>query len=218
MKSKIPCEPGPAPLMKLAQATGLCGGVLVPSVLKPPPARSFSRLGSRPAFIMRSDSRGSMPSMPMTITFLPRLRETWLPRAEPVVAHAQPGGADGAGGGRGRALQQGPAVHLRDGCISHQTTSCQGLFAFAGGLARRRRPRSAPCRPCSRGRPRRTSHSTVGADVDQARVLALRSGGCRRGCRARATGRRSGRRSRPSCWRGRRASVVRPIAVSHETR
>ena len=36
MKSKIPCEPGPAPLMKLAQATGLCGGMLVPSLRKPP--------------------------------------------------------------------------------------------------------------------------------------------------------------------------------------
>ena len=80
MKSKIPCEPGPAPLMKLAQATGLCGGVLVPRLLKPPPARSFSRLGSRPAFIMLSESRGSIPSTPITITFLPRLRETWLPR------------------------------------------------------------------------------------------------------------------------------------------
>ena len=27
MKSNIPCDPGPAPLMKLAQATGLSGGV-----------------------------------------------------------------------------------------------------------------------------------------------------------------------------------------------
>ena len=80
MKSKIPWAPGPAPLMKLAQATGLCGGVLVPSGLKPPPARSLSRLGSRPSFIMRSESRGSMPSMPMTITFLPALRER-VPRA-----------------------------------------------------------------------------------------------------------------------------------------
>ena len=53
MKSKMPCEPGPAPLMKLAQATGLCGGMLVPRLLKPPVAGSFSRLGSRPAFIMR---------------------------------------------------------------------------------------------------------------------------------------------------------------------
>ncbi len=78
MKSKIPWSPGPAPLMKLAQATGLCGGVLVPRVLNPPPARSFSRLGSRPSCIIRSESRGSMPSIPMTITFLPRLRAGFL--------------------------------------------------------------------------------------------------------------------------------------------
>ena len=78
MKSKMPCEPGPAPLMKLAQATGLCGGMLVPSGLKPPTSRSRARCGSWPAFIMDSESRGSMPSMPMTITFLPALRETRL--------------------------------------------------------------------------------------------------------------------------------------------
>ena len=78
MKSKMPCEPGPAPLMKLAQATGLCGGMLVPRLLNPPAARACARLGSRPGFIMLADSRGSMPSMPMTITFLPRLRETRL--------------------------------------------------------------------------------------------------------------------------------------------
>ena len=58
MKSKMPCEPGPAPLMKLAQATGLCGGMLVPSLLKPPAARSLARLGSRPASIMLSRQAG----------------------------------------------------------------------------------------------------------------------------------------------------------------
>ena len=47
MKSKIPCEPGPAPLMKLAQATGLCGGVLVPRLLKPPLGRSFCEVGEQ---------------------------------------------------------------------------------------------------------------------------------------------------------------------------
>ena len=48
MKSKIPCEPGPAPLMKLAQATGLCGGMLVPNGRNPPCRRSRSRCGSSP--------------------------------------------------------------------------------------------------------------------------------------------------------------------------
>ena len=75
-KSKMPCEPGPLPLMKLAQATGLCGGMLVPSRLNPPVARSLAKWGSRPSFIMFSDRTGSMPSMPMTMTFLPALRDT----------------------------------------------------------------------------------------------------------------------------------------------
>src|SRR6266404_9971325 len=78
MKSKMPCEPGPEPLMKLAQATGLCGGVLVPRSLKPPAAAILVKFGINPAFIMLDASRGSMPSMPITITFLPRLFETRL--------------------------------------------------------------------------------------------------------------------------------------------
>src|SRR5271156_904747 len=88
MKSKIPCEPGPAPLMKLAQATGLCGGMLVPSSLKPPDVRSFARLGSRPSFIMLSERRGSMPSTPMMMIFLPAARDTrrTLPSQTPAPA------------------------------------------------------------------------------------------------------------------------------------
>ena len=69
---------GAGPVDEVAQATGLCGGMLVPSGLKPPTSRSRARLGSWPAFIMDSESLGSMPSMPMTITFLPALRETRL--------------------------------------------------------------------------------------------------------------------------------------------
>jgi hypothetical protein len=78
MKSKMPCEPGPDPLMKLAQATGLCGGMLVPNSLNPPAVVIFVKFGSKPSFIMLAQSRGSMPSMPMTMTFLPRLLETRL--------------------------------------------------------------------------------------------------------------------------------------------
>ena len=40
---------------------------------EPAAGASFSRLGSKPCFIMRSESRGSIPSIPMTITFLPAL-------------------------------------------------------------------------------------------------------------------------------------------------
>ena len=67
----MPCEPGPAPLMKLAQATGLCGGMLVPSLRNPLRRASWSRLGSRPAFIICRASPGSIPSMPITMTFFP---------------------------------------------------------------------------------------------------------------------------------------------------
>src|SRR5207253_313874 len=71
-------EPGPAPLIKLAQATGLCGGMLVPRLLNPPAELIFSRFGSSPSLIMLAVSLGSIPSMPITMTFLPRLRETRL--------------------------------------------------------------------------------------------------------------------------------------------
>src|SRR5262245_30877191 len=76
MKSKMPCEPGPEPLIKFAQATGLCGGILVPRLLNPPAAAIFDKLGRSPATIMVFVSRGSIPSMPITITRFPRLRGT----------------------------------------------------------------------------------------------------------------------------------------------
>ncbi len=57
--------------MKLAQATGLCGGMLVPRTRYPPRLRRRSRLGSLPAFINCPVRRGSMPSMPITITRVP---------------------------------------------------------------------------------------------------------------------------------------------------
>ena len=36
MKSKMPCSPGSRPVMNVDQATGLCGGIDVPSGAKPP--------------------------------------------------------------------------------------------------------------------------------------------------------------------------------------
>jgi hypothetical protein len=70
MKSKMPCPPGSRPVMKLDQATGDCGGVVVPSSLSPP--RSISAW----KFCMRSGNSaivsrrilGSRPSMPSTTT------------------------------------------------------------------------------------------------------------------------------------------------------
>ena len=67
---------------------------------------------------MLSDSRGSIPSTPMTMTFLPKAPRDVTAAAEPVIPHAQ---SRGTAGGResGRAFQHGPAVDLRDGCIIH---------------------------------------------------------------------------------------------------
>src|SRR5260370_35062234 len=64
--------------MKLAQAPGLCGRILVPRLLKPPAELIFSRFGSSPSLIMLAVRRGSIPSIPITMTFSPRLRETRL--------------------------------------------------------------------------------------------------------------------------------------------
>ena len=52
MKSKMPCAPGSRPVMKLDQATGLCGGIDVPSAAKPPEAASFANPGMRPLSII----------------------------------------------------------------------------------------------------------------------------------------------------------------------
>ena len=155
---------------------------------------------------MLSDSRGSIPSTPITITFLPEAPRDVAAATQPVVAHAQSRGADGArGGDRGRALEQGPAVHLGDGFISHQHHLCQSLLLVRWGLLRRHPRRSRPCRPCSRGRPTPNIDSTVGP-MSIRRGFSFSTGGCRTGCRARAKDRRSGRRSRPWCWRGTRPS------------
>ena len=51
MKSKMPWVPGLAPLMKVDQATGLCGGMLVRRGEKWPVRDSFAKFGSSPAFM-----------------------------------------------------------------------------------------------------------------------------------------------------------------------
>src|ERR1035438_5623035 len=66
-KSKMPCWSGSRPVMKVDQATGLCGGMVVPSRLKLPCCRSRARFGSVSQW--RSTKFGSMPSMPSTITW-----------------------------------------------------------------------------------------------------------------------------------------------------
>ena len=51
-KSKMPCPPGSSPVMKVDQATGLCGGMVVASDEKPPLAARRARPGKRPAAII----------------------------------------------------------------------------------------------------------------------------------------------------------------------
>jgi hypothetical protein len=52
MKSKMPWAPGSRPVMKLDQATGLCGGIEVASGAKPPLFASCARPGRRPVSII----------------------------------------------------------------------------------------------------------------------------------------------------------------------
>ena len=66
MKSKIPCPRGSSPVMKVDQATGLWGGMVVASGVDPPEAARASKWGMRPAARSRERISGSMPSIPST--------------------------------------------------------------------------------------------------------------------------------------------------------
>jgi hypothetical protein len=57
------------PVIMFDHATGLCGGMLVPSLTKLPSAASAAKLGILPASISPRRISGSMPSMPSTTTF-----------------------------------------------------------------------------------------------------------------------------------------------------
>src|SRR6266849_8947797 len=64
MKSKIPCPPGFMPVIRLAQATGLCGGMLVCKLRKLPRAARAAKFGIFPSPRYCRNNCGSMPSMP----------------------------------------------------------------------------------------------------------------------------------------------------------
>src|SRR5208337_2231387 len=68
MKSNIPWPPGSIPVMNVAQATGLWGGITVSRCLNSPSWRSLSRYGRESQW--RPRKLGSMPSMPNTTTLL----------------------------------------------------------------------------------------------------------------------------------------------------
>ena len=53
MKSKMPCVPASAPVMKSDQATGLCGGTELISGANEPSRSRRARAGSRPSSIRR---------------------------------------------------------------------------------------------------------------------------------------------------------------------
>ncbi len=145
-----------------------------------------------------------MPSMPMTMTFLPALRETrcTLP--------SQYDAAPPAGGGQpptaaGRFREQSLRVRSSTGArVSHQptwVTNCVLRFAVRCFGAARPPTSALPSMYSGTGTPNMSS--TVGPMSSSRGFSRLDRAGCRTACRARATGRRSGRRSRPSCCRGR---------------
>ena len=57
MKSKMPCPPESMPVMKLDQATGLCGGTAVARGWKWPISASRLRFGMRPSSMKRRARR-----------------------------------------------------------------------------------------------------------------------------------------------------------------
>src|SRR5688572_5183841 len=69
MKSNMPCPPTSMPVMKLDQATGLCGGIVVARRRNSPFWRSRFRLGRSSQRL--SKNSGSIPSTPRTIMRLP---------------------------------------------------------------------------------------------------------------------------------------------------
>ncbi len=73
MKSKMPCPPGSIPVMKVDQATGLSGGMVVCSGLKSPVSIKRLKLGSSPSSTNCCSSTGSSPSTPSTSTFFASL-------------------------------------------------------------------------------------------------------------------------------------------------
>ena len=62
----MPCPAGSRPVMKVDQATGLWGGMVVASGTNPPEAARASKWGMRPAAISLVRISGSMPSIPST--------------------------------------------------------------------------------------------------------------------------------------------------------
>ena len=70
-KSKMPWPPGSSPVMNDDQATGLWGGIEVPSAANAPRAATCAKCGSRPWAIRSRVRLKSRPSNPSTMTRRP---------------------------------------------------------------------------------------------------------------------------------------------------
>ena len=88
MKSNRPWPPGFMPVIRLAHATGLCGGMLVCRGRKLPCAARAAKCGISPAAMNCRRSSGSMPSMPRIMSLwcgagdsVPRMTERDIPSA-----------------------------------------------------------------------------------------------------------------------------------------
>ena len=129
-------------------------------VAEPAGGSQLCKVGQLAGLHHAADSRGSMPSMPMTMTFLPALRETRFTAAEPIRAGCQSGHA--SRGRRGR-FQKRASVDFR--FFDAAEPSCR-LRCNCGRNARlpasRHRPPPAACRPCSRASASRTCPAPSG--------------------------------------------------------
>ena len=78
-KSKMPCCAGLKPVIRLDQATGLCGGVVVASFLKLPLSLRCLKFGSSSQCL--ATKPGSIPSTPITMNSGTRrdARNKWQP-------------------------------------------------------------------------------------------------------------------------------------------
>ena len=72
MKSKMPWPPGSRPVMKVDHATGLCGGIVVPSGANDPPSRRAARSSAcGPRASGRASARSRARRSPSTMTRVP---------------------------------------------------------------------------------------------------------------------------------------------------
>ena len=156
--------------MKLAQATGLCGGVLVPRLAETSAGPELLEVGKQAGLHHAFRQAGVHPVHADHDHLLAGTPRDVAAAAEPVVPHAQPRGAPW------RRPRPSPSVQSCGsswgGCIRHQTTSARASSRSRGAFA--------PASPTTRtlpsmysGTSRAEHRQHRGADVDQAGVRVL---------------------------------------------